>query len=263
MNTGIRIVGLFALTILFATNSGAVTGDGMFTPITSPVAPIDKTDRPMTVDVRVTEPSFAGTIAAGKPTGDSYVIHFPTSDAGGDCIYNGNARYMIESTGALNLEIIANCGNLMRGYSYHICMLNQDLRCGEAPWWNFRGETFSITEDGVAVNHGAVIPWKDPADAPRKLQKMAASMKRLHDLANGPNTMRMISCREFRPESKSFMLHELPLGCMIQSACSGMPNTDSLRDGDVIDWNSPAGDFARQQLKVADVSNWVCWMRAQ
>lgn len=173
---------------------------------------------------------------------------------------------MIESTGMLNLEIIANCGNLMRGYSYHICMLNQNLRCGEAPWWNFRGETFSITNDGVAVNHGVVIRWKDPADAPRKLEKMAANIKRWHDqVANAPNTihMRMISCREFRPESKSFMLHELPLGCAIQSLCSGMPNTDSLQDGEVIDWNSPAGNFARQQLKISDASNWVCWMRTQ
>jgi hypothetical protein len=32
-----------------------------------------------------------------------------------------------------------------------------------------------------------------------------------------------------------------------------MPNRDSLQDGDMIDWNSPAGIFARQQLKVSEV----------
>src|SRR5208282_5546887 len=98
------------------------------------------------------EPSFAGIVAAGKPVGDSYVIHFPppTGDVGGECVYNGNARYFIESTGVLTFQILADCGKLKRGYNYMVCRLNADLRCSEAPWWHFQGRRYAVTKEGVA-----------------------------------------------------------------------------------------------------------------
>jgi|SRR5579863_2258874 len=261
-NFAIRIASLLTFVFVFSVAVYASNnGDGIFTPTISIVAPIDKTDRPMTVDLPLAEPSFTGTIAAGKPAGDSYIIHFPSGDVGGDCVYTGNARYIIESSGALKYQILADCGKLHHGYEYIICMLNENLRCGEAPWWNFRGETYTITDEGVSVNHGTVIPWKDSADAPAKLEKRAASIKRMHDEFAHANTLSAIRCREFKPESKSFMLHDLPLGCLIQSVCSGMPNTDSLEDGEIIDWNSAAGNYAKQQLHVSGFDNWVCWMK--
>jgi hypothetical protein len=152
-------------------------GDGIFTPTISAVAPIDKTGRPITVEVPQPESSFTGVVAAGKPAGDSYVIHFPTGDVGGDCVYNGNARYLIESTGVLTFQLIADCGKLQRGYNYMICMLNEDLRCDEAPWRHFQGRTYAVTSEGVAVDSHAPYLWKDAGEAPQKLQKIAAAIK--------------------------------------------------------------------------------------
>jgi hypothetical protein len=45
-------------------------GDGIFRPIISPVA-IDKTGRPITVEVRQPEPRFSDMMVAGKSMGDS------------------------------------------------------------------------------------------------------------------------------------------------------------------------------------------------
>ena len=87
-------------------------GDGIFTPIIRPVTTIDKTGRPITVDVSAPEPAFASTSVAGTATGDSYVIHFPTGDVGGPCVYTGQARYVVESTGDLSFQIVAKCGQL-------------------------------------------------------------------------------------------------------------------------------------------------------
>jgi hypothetical protein len=42
-----------------------------------------------------------------------------------------------------------------------------------------------------------------------------------------------------------------------------MPNLDSLRDGDLVDLNSSAGAFVKQQSKASDFSNWLCWVRTQ
>jgi hypothetical protein len=42
-----------------------------------------------------------------------------------------------------------------------------------------------------------------------------------------------------------------------------MPNLDSLRDGDLVGLNSPAGAFVKQQSKASDFSNWLCWVRTQ
>jgi hypothetical protein len=247
---------------------GASNGDGIFTPKISVVAPIDKTGRPMTVEVPQPEPSFSGVVAAGEPAGDSYVIHFPppTGDVGGDCVYNGYARYLIESNGVLMFQIVADCGKLKRGYSYMICMLNGDLRCNEAPWWHFRGRTYAITNAGIAVDNHALYAWTDAGEAPQKLQKMAASIKQMHDrIANLPNTVhaRTISCRDFHPEVKTYGIYELGTTCAIKSACNGIPTVDSLRDGDPIDWNASVGSYIKKELKIVDVSNWSCWMRTE
>jgi hypothetical protein len=249
-------------------NPQPARGDGIFTPTITPVAAIDKTGRPMTLEVQQPEPRLAQSMAAGNPTGDSYVIHFPTGDAGGPCIYSGKARYLINIGGTLTFQILADCGKLRRGYSYMICNLDPSLRCNEAPWWYFRDRTYVITNEGVAVNGSAVYPWRDASEARQQLQKIAAGIQVMRDRFRSPDDPhvlhgRVISCREFRPEAKSYGIHEFPTTCLIKSLCNAMPNVDSLRDGDPVDWNSPAGSYVKQQSKSSDFSNWVCWMRTQ
>jgi hypothetical protein len=251
-----------------AQNSPPSRPDGIFTPTISPVAAIDKTGRPMTVALRQPEPRLTQSMIAGNLTGDSYVIHFPQGDAGGPCIYSGTARYLIEGGGELTFQVLADCGKLRRGYNYMICMLDANLRCKEAPWWYFRDRTYIITKEGVTVNGSTVVPWQDAAEAPQLLQKMSEKIKALHERISqltASNTVhgRSISCREFHPETKSYHIWEFPTTCLIKSACDGMPNLDSIRDGDPIDWNSSAGSFLKQQSKVSDFSNWICWVRTQ
>ena len=242
--------------------------DGIFTPTISIVTSIDKTGRPMTVESRQLEPRLTPSIVAGNPTGDSYVIHFSQGDAGGPCIYSGNARYLIEGDGTLTFQILADCGKLRRGYNYMICRLNPSLRCTEAPWWNFRDRTYVITKQGVAVNNSAPVPWQDATAAPQLLQNMSEKIKALNDRVSqltSSNTVhgRAIFCREFHPESRSYHIWEFSTTCLIKSACDGMPNLDSLRDGDLVGLNSPAGAFVKQQSKASDFSNWLCWVRTQ
>jgi hypothetical protein len=242
--------------------------DGIFTPTISIVTSIDKTGRPMTVESRQLEPRLTPSIVAGNPTGDSYVIHFSQGDAGGPCIYSGNARYLIEGDGTLTFQILADCGKLRRGYNYMICRLDPSLRCTEAPWWNFRDRTYVITKQGVAVNNSAPVPWQDATAAPQLLQNMSEKIKALNDRVSqltSSNTVhgRAIFCREFHPESKSYHIWEFSTTCLIKSACDGMPNLDSLRDGDLVGLNSPAGAFVKQQSKASDFSNWLCWVRTQ
>jgi hypothetical protein len=242
--------------------------DGIFTPTISIVTSIDKTGRPMTVESRQLEPRLTPSIVAGNPTGDSYVIHFSQGDAGGPCIYSGNARYLIEGDGTLTFQILAVCGKLRRGYNYMICRLDPSLRCTEAPWWNFRDRTYVITKQGVAVNNSAPVPWQDATAAPQLLQNMSEKIKALNDRVSqltSSNTVhgRAIFCREFHPESKSYHIWEFSTTCLIKSACDGMPNLDSLRDGDLVDLNSSAGAFVKQQSKASDFSNWLCWVRTQ
>jgi hypothetical protein len=242
--------------------------DGIFTPTISVVASIDKTGRPMTVESRQLEPRLTQSIVAGNPTGDSYVIHFPQGDAGGPCIYSGNARYLIEGNGTLTFQILADCGKLRRGYNYMICRLDPSLRCSEAPWWNFRDRTYVITKEGVAVNGSRAVPWQDANEAPELLQKMSEKIKALDERVRqltSTNVVhgRAISCREYHPETKSYHVWEFPTTCLIKSACDGMPNLDSMRDGDAIDLNSSAGTFVKQQSKASDFSTWLCWVRTQ
>src|SRR5271163_2026390 len=223
----LRAISVFSLVAgLFVFASLAANGDdGIFTPKISPVAAIDKTGHPMTVEVPQPEPHFAGIVAAAKPAGDSYVIHFPppTGDVGGDCVYTGNARYLIESNGVLAFQVIADCGKLKRGYSYMICMLNEDLRCSEAPWWYFRGRTYAITNEGITVNNQTPYAWKDATEARQNLQKIAANIKQWPErTANSANTLhyRMISCQNFLPEAESYDTHVLSTTCVIKSACN-------------------------------------------
>jgi len=251
-----------------AQDSHPKPGDGIFTPTITPVAAIDKTGRPTTVEVRQPEPRLAQFMVAGKPTGDSYVIKFPTGDAGGPCVYSGTARYFINSSGTLTFQILADCGKLRRGYNYMVCNLDDSLRCREAPWWYFRERRYAITKGGVTVNGSAVYPWNDAAQAPQQLQKMTDAIRSLNDRVRALTSQNVmhgvfISCREFHPESKSYMIHEIATTCAIQSMCDGMPNVEGLRDGDLLDWNSPAGNFVKKQSKTTDFSNWECWIRTQ
>ncbi len=222
----------------------------------------------MTIEVTQPEPSFVASVIAGKSTGDSYVIHFPNGDAGGPCMYSGTGRYLIESTGELTFQILADCGKLRRGYSYMICMLDANLRCTEAPWWYFKDRTYAITDQGVVINGPTVHPWRDAAEAPQQLQTMAAKIKSMRERfasRTDPHVVhtRFISCRDYHPETKSYGIHEFSTTCPVKSLCNGIPNVDSLRDGERIDWNSPVGSYVKQQGKTSDVSNWVCWMRTQ
>ena len=58
-------------------------GDGIFTPIISPVADVDKTGRPTTIEVNQPEQSFSTSKVAGRPAGDSNVINFSSGSVGG------------------------------------------------------------------------------------------------------------------------------------------------------------------------------------
>jgi hypothetical protein len=211
--------------------------DGIFAPTISIVTSIDKTGRPMTVESRQLEPRLTQSIVAGNPTGDSYIIHFPQGAAGGPCSYSGKARYLIEGGGTLTFQILADCGKLRRGYSYMICKLDVSLRCTEAPWWYFRDRTYTITKEGITVNGSTLVPWQDAVEAPELLQKMSEKIQVLNERVSpltASNTVhgRAISCREFHPETGSYRIYEFPTTCVIKSVCDGMPNLDSLRDGD-------------------------------
>ena len=255
----------FLLTTVSA-QSKPSQGDGIFTPTISPVAAADKTGRPITIEVIQPEPSFSAVMIAGKPAGDDCTINFPTSSAGGACMYTGTGRYLIESTGTLTFQMLADCGKLRRAYGYMICRLNEDLRCGEGPWWYFKDRTFAVTNQGVVINGSTVHPWKDAFEAPQQLQAMAAKIKSMNDrFRNDPHVVhsRRISCRHFHPSTRSYEIHELATTCVVKSLCNDIPNVDSLRDGDAIDWNSPVGNYVKQQNKISDVSDWVCWLRTQ
>jgi hypothetical protein len=249
-----------------AHDSQPAHGDGIFTPTIAPVASIDKTGRPMTVEVTQPEPSFSDVMVAGKPTGDSYVINFPNSSAGGACMYTGTGRYLIESSGVLTFQILAECGKLKRGYSYMICRLDEELRCSEAPWWFFKDRTFVVTNQGVVINGSTVRAWKDASEAPQQLQAIAAKIKLANDRSRNDFHVlhsRRISCRTFHPSTKSYDIHDFATTCAVKSLCNGVPNIDSLRDGDPIDWNSPVGSYIKQQNKISDISSSVCWIRTQ
>jgi hypothetical protein len=241
-------------------------GDGIFTPIIAPAATIDKTGRPTTVEVTQPEPSFSASMVPGNPTGDVYVISFPTGSVGGPCTYTGTGRYLIESTGNLTFQILAECEKLRRSYSYMICMLDENLRCSEAPWWYFKDRAYAVTNKGVVINDSTVVPWKDSAEAPEELQAAATRIKALRNrFRNDPHVVhsRVISCRNFHPAAGSYEIHELSTTCLIKSLCDGIPSADSLRDGDPIDWNSPVGSYIKQQNKISDISTWSCWIRTQ
>jgi hypothetical protein len=235
-------------------------GDGIFTPTIEPLASIDKTGRPITVEVIGSEPAISKTMNAGTSTGDSYIIHFPTGDAGGACTYTGAGRYLIQIGGVLTFQILADCGKLKRSYSYMICMLDPDLRCTQTPWWFFRDRTYAVTSQGVVVGGATVYPWRDASQAPRQLQSISEKIQSMRDRFAGVTSSqvvhaRLISCRAYHPATHSYDIHEF--------STTGVTNMDAMRDGDPIAWGSPAGEFVKQQGKVSDVSMWDCWVRTQ
>ena len=245
----------------------ANSGDGIFTPTLTIIAN-DKTDRPFTADIVQPEPRFADLMKPGTATGSSYVIKFPTGDVGGDCIFTGKGRYFIESTGTLTFQIITQCGQLKRGYNFMVCKLNEALKCREAPWWYFRGRSYQVSAQGIAVNGQPPYGWLDSSQAEVKLQKMRAHLKVMHERFINPNDphvvhARLISCRFYHPERHAYEIHETATTCLLQNFCSGMPNVAALPDGDPIDWNSPVGDFIKAHNKITDPDSWTCWLRTQ
>jgi hypothetical protein len=189
-----------------------------------------------------------------EPTGDSFTIRFPAGDLGGACFYGDSVRYMIDFGGELTYQMLADCGMLRRAYSYHICRLNESLRCSEAPWWFFKDSKFSITNEGLVVDGSPVYRWKD-REASQQLQSVVSKIKlqRAQVVSHsGSQGARVISCRSYRPSASAYDVHEF----------GGVAGIASLRDGDPIDWNSPVGNYLKQQNSI-DVSNWACWVRAQ
>ena len=244
-------------------------GDGIFTPR---ITPAGSTYRPvMTVEATQPEPNLANIMVPGKATGGSYIIKYSTGDQGGACIYNGSGHYMVESTGNLTFQFLADCGQLKRGYSFTICMLDKDLHCSAAPWWYFRGRTYAVKRQGIVVNGTSVYAWADADKASAQLLKIAASNASIQARAAGLGTkngatsapVHHITCRNDHPETKSYSLHEDTLGCVFKNLCNGasFPNVDALHDGDPIDWNSEAGLYAKKQNKITDTTNWICWVR--
>lgn len=239
-------------------------GDGTFKPRVTQVAPIDKRGYPITAEVIGSEPQFSAQMVAGKPTGDSFIIKFPTGDFGGPCLNTGRARYLIDSAGTLTFEILADCGNLRRGYDYSICRLGENLRCAEAPSWYFNGRIYIIRNEGLQVS-GTLIHWKDPAEAPQLLQSMAERIKMNRErFLSTQSTVhgKRIACRSFDPLKRITMLHTFATTCLVKSVCSGMPNLEGTPEGDPIDMNSSIGNFVKRQSSNTDVSGWVCWLES-
>ena len=208
------------------------------------------------------EPQFSSLMIAGKPTGDTFIIKFPSGDFGGPCINSGKARYLIDGNGTLTFEILADCGNLRRGYDYSICRLGKSLHCAEAPSWYFTGRTYAIRNDGLLVNGTALHAWKDPAEAPQLLQAMATRIKTNKERFSiqGATHPRRISCRSFDPVKRLTTLHVIETTCLVKSVCSGMPNLEGMGEGDLIDMNSTTGSFVKRQTTDPGVSNWICWV---
>jgi len=236
-------------------------GDGTYKPRITQVAPIDKRGYPITADVTQPEPQFSSLMIAGRPTGDTFTIKFPSGDFGGPCVNSGKARYLIDSNGTLTFEILADCGNLRRGYDYSICRLSESLHCAEAPSWYFTGRTYTTRNDGLLVNGTALYAWKDPADAPQLLQAMTTRIKTNKERASRDAThARRISCRSFDAVKRLTTLHVIETSCLVKSVCSGMPNLEGMGEGDLIDMNSPTGSFVKRQTNDPGVSNWICWV---
>jgi hypothetical protein len=238
-------------------------GDGLVKPTITPVTLIDKRRYPITAEVTQPEPQFSALMAAGTPTGDSYLLHFNTGDLGGPCINTGKARYLIDSTGTLTFEILAECANLKRGYDYSICKLSETLRCAEAPSWYFTGRTYSVTKEGLRVNGTALHAWKDPGAASQRLQAATARIKLSRvSLFFGPGVVhgRRIACRSFDPATHGTTLHVFETTCLVQSVCDGMPDLTGLADGDVLNLNSSVGRFIKQRSQGSDPSGWACWL---
>jgi hypothetical protein len=252
----------FAATPGFA-QSLPTPGDGTFKPRITQVASTDKRGYPITVEVMQPEPQFSALMVAGKPTGDTFVIKFPTGDFGGPCINTGRARYLIDSAGVLTFEILADCGNLRRGYGYSICRLGENLRCAEAPSWYFTGRTYIVKNEGLLVTGATLHRWTDPGEAPQLLKSTVERIKmnreRILSISGSVHGKR-IACRNFDPVRKITSGHIFETTCLVKSVCSGMPNLDSTSEGDPIDMNSSIGSFIKRQSNNADVSSWICWL---
>ena len=254
--------------VIDATQSGphkvANPGDGIFIPRTAQIARADKTGRPFTGLGPMQEPAFSQIAVPNKATGDRFVIKFPQGEHGGSCLFDGTARYFVDAGGELLYQLHARCGDLERGYEFMVCALDEGLRCSEAPWWNFRGRTYTVTAQGVIVN-ATLYAWDDSAQAAGKLQTIASRLQANRERrAQAANVLhrRVISCRAYHPQEKRYSVSEIVTGCLVGS-CSGGPDLGSLRDGEVIRFTSSLGEYIQQKDRIASPSDWDCWLRTQ
>jgi hypothetical protein len=75
--------------------------------------------------------------------------------------------------------------------------------------------TYVLTNEGVSVNGSAVDPWRDAAEAPQQLKKIADTIQAMHDRFSNPNDPhvvhgRYISCGDFHPKPKAMPSRNSP-----------------------------------------------------
>lgn len=223
-------------------------GDGIIHPFVRQIVPNDDYVAFFTVYETQAEPQFAALMVPGTPIDERIHWRPPAGDVGGPCINTGKARYLINEYDVLLFEILADCGNLARGYGYVICHLNGERRCAEAPDWYFTGRVYQLTNEGLQVDRVALHAWQDPIETQRRLQAMAARITAYYDRAS----------KRHAPRGRSISCHILdpPSG---NTAFMDAPNLDGIRDGDEIDMNSSVGNWIKQKSKDPDASEWACW----
>jgi hypothetical protein len=244
--------------LLYA-QSRPTPGDGIVHPFVAHIVPDDDYVAFVTVEETQLEPQFAALMVPGTPVNDSFAKHTATDDAGRACMNTGKARYLINTNNVMLFEILADCGNLARGYRFVICSLAGDLRCLEPPDWYFAGRSYLLTSEGVKVDH-ALHAWQDPIETPKRLQAVAARITAYNDRSSKrhPSRGRWTHCHTLDPPNltRSFPCPDRDNSAM----CKDFPNVDGIRAGDVIDMNSPVGNWIKQQSKDPDASEWVCWI---
>jgi hypothetical protein len=238
-------------------------GDGVVTPDrVEQVLPLPDEEYVdfVTVESTQAEPQFAVLMVPGTPMDDSFLRRSPTEDVGPPCINTGKARYLVNKFNRLSFEILANCGKLTRGYSYVICRLSGDLRCAEAPYWYFTGRTYLLTNEGLKVDGTAPHPWKDPIETQIRLQAMAARINQNKNRSSQPHAShdRWLYCRMLDPPNLTNVFS--CSGRENLEMCKDLPSLDGIRDGDVIDMNSPIGRWVTQHSKDSDTSQSACWI---
>ena len=235
-------------------------GDGVLHAFVEPILPGDENVAFVTVEETNAEPQFAPLMVRGNPIDERFNGYLPTSDDGRPCINTGKARYIINKHDVLLFEIRADCGSTMRGYGYVICRINGERRCSEAPDWYFAGRSYELANEGIQVNGAATHSWNDPIETPNRLQAMAARINQNNDHPSPRHAShdRSLLCRTLDPPN---LTNSFPCsGREDLDRCKGFPSLDDIRDGDVIDMNSPVGRWVTQYSKDSDSPHWACWV---